>query len=989
MKKLLFSLVTLLIATVTYAQPKLVGHRGSLWGVENTKEAFENGAKKGYHYLECDVKVAGDGTYIISHDDDTKRLGGNLTIANSTIEQLKAETYTQKRGGVTYTGKICTIAEYLDICKQFNVLPVIELKWATGINNNDQSKLPGLVKIIEEKGFRKTAIILTSMKPCLEYLHRNYPDISLQFLTGQYWANHFDWCVANGIDADIQKGYFDKSTVDKFHDAGLKVNMWTTNDISGYKTFGNYGCDFITTDSLDPSTLPELAPDTTLPPNTVDYPENNAIIKSSYTPEIVSKNSLPEFFANCKIKKAIAKGGKWYVLAYDKSEQTFVSVINGDTGKEEQRVDTDASTISDIAITADGILLGCNAASSEETWKIFKWATASSKPETFFSKSNPDALTSSNGNLTGEHIAASGTMEDLHIFTSSKNGSGEYSIIGLRFKSGQMTNTTFATDPGYTAANWGDFSMLVTPFCRRNVLIDSPTTPAKEYTFDWVAKGSPMKEYNTLSNEIANEASTISFTRYGSKTYALIGNPTATGYATRLYDATKGIGKVTAVTPVIAEASSSEGFTATGIETIGTDMYLYIFSEVLGIQKYIITEPKEEGNTGAVDFQLELIWQNSNVTGNAPQNIDGTNAQQGAAHKGSFYVNNCAEKKLYIFDKTGCLGSVTGGSGWGTACDNAGNVIVRDDKNSGTDHIFLIYPTRLSTTTTAEPIRLEVTVPLTGQTNFISASGDVLGKGGYIYMFPNKQSAINIVEIAEGKIVRAYNSEEISLTGSTAGYVIPQQNNAENWIYQVRGNGYYTYNGGGNEALLAGRSSTTPPSRNSTGGGDYFTLSGHKILAYNSGANYKGGFTVKDMTEDKVIKTIAPIGNLGYETGGNYSTFNWLFAEKIDAGSYYIYQYCPSNGMAVYKLYDNNYKSGKVEEITDNNLCIYPNPAYNELMINGTTKVDSISIYALNGQSMPVNPSPAPNGILLNIESYPSGVYIIKTPEKTVKFIKR
>lgn len=982
MKQYLLTLAALALSVMSYAQPKLVGHRGSLWGVENTKEAFENGAKKGYDYLECDVKVAGDGTYIISHDDETKRLGGNLTIAKATIEQLKAETYTQTRGGVTYTGKICTVAEYLDICKQFNVLPVIELKWATGINNNDQSNLPGLVKLIEEKGFRKTAIILTSMKPCLEYLHRNYPDISLQFLTGEYWANHFDWCVANGIDADIQKGYFDKSTVDKFHEAGLKVNMWTTNDISGYKTFGNYGCDFITTDSLDPSTLPELSPDATLPPNTIDYPENTAIVKSSYTPEIVSKNSLPEFFVDSKIIKAIAKGGNWYILANGKTGKPFITVIDGETGKEVQRIDTGNSTISDIALTADGILLGCNNAGAQETWSIFKWATPSSKPESFYS-------TKVTSTSLGDKMAASGTLDDLHIFTTSKTGSDDYSIVGLRFKSGQMTNTTFASDPNYTTANWGEFSMLVTPFCRRNILIDSPTMVAAEYTFDWVAEGVPMKEYGTLSSDIAKDASAISFTRYGSKTYAFICNPTEDGYSARLYDATKGIGNIKAVTATVAEAASAEGFTATGIETVGENMYLYIFSEVFGIQKYIISEPKEEGNTGAVDFQMEPIWQNSNVTGNAPQNIDGTNAQQGAAHKGLFYVNNCEEKKLYIFDKTGCIGSVAGGSGWGTACDDAGNVIVRDDKQTGTSHAFLIYPARLSPTAATEPIRLEATVTLTGQTNFISASGDILGKGGYIYMFPNKQSAVNIIEIANGEIVKAYNSEEISLTGSTAGYVIPQHNNAENWLYQVRANGYYTYNGGASEALLAGRSSTTPPSRNNTGGGDYFTLSGHKILAYNSGANYKGGFTVKDMTDNKVIKTIEPIGNLGYETGGNYSTFNWLFAEKIDAGSYYIYQYCPANGMAMYKLYDNNYKSGKVEEIADEELSIYPNPACNELIITGTTKISDVSVYTLSGQAMPVISTPTPNGILLNVEYYSPGIYIIQTPTKTVKFIKK
>ena len=169
----LLSLFSLLI-TLSSAQTLLVGHRGSYWGVENSAEAFINGALKGYHYLECDIKVAADGTIVVSHDDSTKRLGGNLAVNKASLDELKAETYTQTRGGITYTGSICTLAEYLDICAEYNVLPLIELKWATGINSNDQSGIPALVELIEEKGFRNKCIILTSMKPCLEYLRFRY-----------------------------------------------------------------------------------------------------------------------------------------------------------------------------------------------------------------------------------------------------------------------------------------------------------------------------------------------------------------------------------------------------------------------------------------------------------------------------------------------------------------------------------------------------------------------------------------------------------------------------------------------------------------------------------------------------------------------------------------------------------------------------------------------------------------------------------------------
>ena len=54
MKKFLILLSFVASVLTMAAQPLLVGHRGSYWGVENTAEAFINGAKKGYHYLECD-----------------------------------------------------------------------------------------------------------------------------------------------------------------------------------------------------------------------------------------------------------------------------------------------------------------------------------------------------------------------------------------------------------------------------------------------------------------------------------------------------------------------------------------------------------------------------------------------------------------------------------------------------------------------------------------------------------------------------------------------------------------------------------------------------------------------------------------------------------------------------------------------------------------------------------------------------------------------
>lgn len=260
MRKLTLILACAAVALQASAwKPLFVGHRGCNKGVENTVEAYRNGVDF-YHYtgLECDVRVTSDGQYVISHDETTNRVGGNLTVASATLTQLKAETYSQTRSGVTYSGTICTVSEYLDICNDKGAFPVIELKWTTGINNNDMSKFPGLAALIEEKGLTDKAVILTSMKNSLEYVRTNYPKLQCQFLCNSNWASNFDWIVKWNLIPSIEAGCFDKYTVKKFHDKGLPVAVWTVDSKANYQNYGDMGVYMMTCNSLVPADMPDL-----------------------------------------------------------------------------------------------------------------------------------------------------------------------------------------------------------------------------------------------------------------------------------------------------------------------------------------------------------------------------------------------------------------------------------------------------------------------------------------------------------------------------------------------------------------------------------------------------------------------------------------------------------------------------------------------------------------------------------------------------------
>lgn len=228
----------------------LVGHRGCNVGVENTVRAFEEGARRGYDFLECDVRVTADTQLVISHDTDTRRLGGNCEIAASTLAQLRADTLHQTRATGDYHGVVATLGEYLDICRRYDVRPVIELKWGTGINSDDFSNIPLLIDTIEAYGMRDKCVILTSMKPCLEHIRRTWPDINLQWLGRTDWTASLPWCDSLRLDVDIAHDMLDSTSVADAHRAGLIVNSWTVDSPERAEELRRMGVDIITTNAL-------------------------------------------------------------------------------------------------------------------------------------------------------------------------------------------------------------------------------------------------------------------------------------------------------------------------------------------------------------------------------------------------------------------------------------------------------------------------------------------------------------------------------------------------------------------------------------------------------------------------------------------------------------------------------------------------------------------------------------------------------------------
>lgn len=235
------------------ANPVMIGRRGCGYAIENTAEAYREGARRGFPMMEAHVRLSSDSVFVTSHDGKTNRLGGRMNVATMPLDSLKSERYAQERDHGTYEGgTMCTVAEFLDICKEASVKPLLHLKKLNKDAKNCTFLTP-LVELMKDKGMEGSCILLTSEPDYIDYLMANHPDMKLQFQADDKWQERFDWSCGKGLDVQIRADLVDADCVKRYHDKGVRVNVWTVNDADEYKRLKDCGVDFMVTDYITPA----------------------------------------------------------------------------------------------------------------------------------------------------------------------------------------------------------------------------------------------------------------------------------------------------------------------------------------------------------------------------------------------------------------------------------------------------------------------------------------------------------------------------------------------------------------------------------------------------------------------------------------------------------------------------------------------------------------------------------------------------------------
>lgn len=223
--------------------PIVLGHRGSLEGVENTVEAIQGAIDAGADYTEADILLSKDGIPVVIHDTNLNRLAGkDVNVYDLTAAQLGEITLTQD----TYTGKISTLEEVIQLC-QGKIGLALELKL------HGQEKLDIVevtMDLLQKYDYAEDCMFVSMEYDLIDDINTRYPKSNAGFcIYGNAGELKPDVLDTMNIDfVVIEEWMVTTENLRNFRGAWLPVYVWTVNDTDSMEKYLDMGVLGLTTD---------------------------------------------------------------------------------------------------------------------------------------------------------------------------------------------------------------------------------------------------------------------------------------------------------------------------------------------------------------------------------------------------------------------------------------------------------------------------------------------------------------------------------------------------------------------------------------------------------------------------------------------------------------------------------------------------------------------------------------------------------------------
>ena len=226
-----------------FFETRITAHRGSSKRApENTIAAIEAAIEDMADFVELDVQLTKDGVAVLGHDATLKRVAGvNRTIASMTWEELQG----LEVGGwfsPEFAGEpIPCLEQVLEFCRgKINLN--IEVK-----NVGQDSMLPELVvELIREWGMEEQCVVSSTSINYLERMKQASPELRTGYILSAAYGDLYFNDIVDFIS--IRASFVNRQVVERTHERGMRVHVWTVNTKSEMERLRLLGVDNMITD---------------------------------------------------------------------------------------------------------------------------------------------------------------------------------------------------------------------------------------------------------------------------------------------------------------------------------------------------------------------------------------------------------------------------------------------------------------------------------------------------------------------------------------------------------------------------------------------------------------------------------------------------------------------------------------------------------------------------------------------------------------------
>ncbi|WP_025724698.1 glycerophosphodiester phosphodiesterase [Acholeplasma granularum] len=218
-----------------------IAHRGLPYkAVENSNTGFELAGQLPFFGIETDLHLTKDEHIVAHHDHNIKRITG-LDALISELD-LNSISDIKLKDSLDNIPKFST---YLNICKKYNKVAIIELKVIF-----KPHQLTMLFDEIKIRNYLDKVIIISFHMDNLINIRKLYPDLTLQFLSSKFNQDIFKNLIDYHLELSLYHEAITKDIIEEMHKNNLKVAAWTVNNLTSIERLVEIGIDYITTDGF-------------------------------------------------------------------------------------------------------------------------------------------------------------------------------------------------------------------------------------------------------------------------------------------------------------------------------------------------------------------------------------------------------------------------------------------------------------------------------------------------------------------------------------------------------------------------------------------------------------------------------------------------------------------------------------------------------------------------------------------------------------------